>query len=268
MTMNEVRHFVHKPGGILRRYVREILWVRRASTGTGSTAGDHITLVLRQSGSASLPQIVAQGDSSSAVSPACNQRTRMVEHAAGSSVVIVRFTEVGAPGHTGERGDLLYNQTVPLERRPATARIDQSRTSLPIHARCANRSFSGTLSHQPDTIPQNGISPQIEAAARDDSQLRRSVFHCSDRASCRHEPERAGRHFRAAEGATPKRLSRLAVCSMSAAMGHRKNLTEIPLKPVTAINRIWCATSGSLPIRLPRNFFAARLLAICRTFYK
>jgi len=67
-----------------------------------------VTLALQQSGSASLhnetlPNAIVSG---------LQQRTRVVEHAAGSSLIIVRFSEVGAPAILHDRVDLLYNRTL------------------------------------------------------------------------------------------------------------------------------------------------------------
>jgi hypothetical protein len=89
--MSEVRQFVHRPSGTLCRYVREILWVRSHH----SRIQVLLTLVLRQLGEASLhnqnlPSTIVSG---------LQKRTRTVEHAPGSSLIIVRFTEVKRPGH-------------------------------------------------------------------------------------------------------------------------------------------------------------------------
>jgi hypothetical protein len=81
--MSGVRRLVYRPAGILRRYVREILWIRsehpRLQTLLPETT---LRLVLRQSGRASLhsealPDSIVSG---------LQQRTRVVEHAAHSSL--------------------------------------------------------------------------------------------------------------------------------------------------------------------------------------
>jgi hypothetical protein len=46
--MSDVRHFVHQPGRLLRRYVREILWIRSTSSRTQILLPETaLTLVLR-----------------------------------------------------------------------------------------------------------------------------------------------------------------------------------------------------------------------------
>jgi hypothetical protein len=128
MAMSEVRQFVYQPEGTLRRYVREILWVRSERPRVQILLPETtLTLVLRQSGLASLhnetlPNAIVSG---------LQQRTRMVEHAAGSSLVIVRFTEVGAPSILHDRADLLYNRTVPLDAVLPQQEIDRIQKSVP-----------------------------------------------------------------------------------------------------------------------------------------
>src|SRR5260370_148995 len=127
MTMSEVRHFVHQPAGPLRRYVREILWVRsehpRVQVLLPETT---LTLALRQSGSALLDNETLP----SAIVSGLQQRARMVEHTAGPTVVIVRFTGVGAPAILHDRVDLLYNQAVPLDAVLPRQEIDHIQNIL------------------------------------------------------------------------------------------------------------------------------------------
>src|ERR1700751_4129168 len=110
--MTAGHHFVHQPQGFLRRYVREILWVRsehsRVQVLLPETA---LTLVLRQSGTASLlnqrlPDTIVSG---------FQKRTRSVEPAPGPSLTIALFTEVGPPATLHDRVDLLYTRTAPLD---------------------------------------------------------------------------------------------------------------------------------------------------------
>jgi AraC-like DNA-binding protein len=223
--MSDVRQFVHRPSPALRRHVREILWVRsehsRVQLLLPETA---LTLVLRQSGAASLhnqnlPNTIVSG---------LQKRTRIVEHAPGSSMVIIRFTEVGAPAILHDRADLLYNRTVPLDDVLPKQQIDQIQSVL-----------AGTreISHQILTVERflsdrirahDPISPQIEAAAE---MIRKSDGRASIRAIARHaamSQSALERHFRAAVGATPKKLSRLSrlqhVCRL---WDTGKSLTEI-----------------------------------------
>ena len=61
--MNDVSHFVHEPGGALRRFVREIIWIRsdrpRRQVLLPETT---LTLALRQAGSALLQARYAAGE--------------------------------------------------------------------------------------------------------------------------------------------------------------------------------------------------------------
>ena len=53
--MSDVLQFVHQPGGTLRRYVREILWVNSEHSRVQLLLPETtLTLVFRQSGAASL----------------------------------------------------------------------------------------------------------------------------------------------------------------------------------------------------------------------
>src|SRR5882762_11920142 len=127
MRVSSVLHLVHRPEGALRRYVREILWVYSEEPRVQVLLPETtLTLVLRQSGSASLrnetlPNAVVSG---------LQQRIRAVEHAPGSSLVIVRFTEVGAPAILHDRADLLYNRTVPLDAIMPRQDIDRIQSIL------------------------------------------------------------------------------------------------------------------------------------------
>jgi len=111
----------------VRRYVREILWVRSEHSRVQLLLPETtLTLVLRQSGTASLhnqslPNTIVSG---------LQKRTRIVEHAPGSSMVVIRFTEVGAPAILHDRADLLYNQTVPLDDVLPRRQIDHIQSVL------------------------------------------------------------------------------------------------------------------------------------------
>src|SRR6202035_3030291 len=85
-----------------------------------------LTMVLRQSGSASLhnetlPDTLVSG---------LQQQTRMVAHSPGSSLVIVRFTEVGAPAFLHQPADQLYNRTSPLEAILPQQEIERIQNTL------------------------------------------------------------------------------------------------------------------------------------------
>jgi AraC-like DNA-binding protein len=224
--MSDVLQFVHRPAASLRRYVREILWVRSEHSRVQLLLPETtFTLVLRQSGAASLhneklPNTIVSG---------LQKRTRMVEHAPGSSsMVIIRFTEVGAAAILHDRADLLYNQTVPLDDVLPRQQIDHIQSVL-----ADTREISQQIQPVERFLisrirAQNEISPQIEAAA---AMIRNSHGRASIRAIARHaamSQSALERHFRAAVGATPKKLSRLArlqhVCRL---WDTGKSLTEI-----------------------------------------
>jgi AraC-like DNA-binding protein len=225
--MSGVRHFVHRPGGALRRYVREILWVRSEQPRLQMLLPETtLTLVLRQSGRASLHSEALP----CAIVSGLQQRTRVVEHAAHSSLIIVRFTEVGAPAILNDRVDLLYNQTLPLEDVLPRQQIEHIQNIL-ADEHSIQRQFAAVERFLSSRIrPQNGtaLSPQIEAAV---DLIRRSEGRASVAAIARHaamSQSALERHFRAAVGATPKTVSRLArlhhICRLWDA---GKTLTEI-----------------------------------------
>lgn len=227
--MSGVRHFVHQPRGNLRRYVREILWVcserSRVQVLLPETT---LTLVLRQSGSASLcneslPHAVISG---------LQPRARLVEHGTDSSLAIVRFTEVGASVFVGDRVDQLYNRTAPLDSVLRRQEIDDIQNAL-TDIRELQQRFLAMECFLADRIrtrrfPSQAILPQIEAATE---MIRRSEGRSSIAAIARHtamSQSALERHFRIAVGVTPKKLSRLFrlqhVCRLWNA---GKTLTEI-----------------------------------------
>ncbi len=225
--MSGVRHFVHRPAGALRRYVREVLWVRSEQPRLQMLLPETmVTLVLRQSGRASLHNNVLP----CAIVSGLQQRTRVVEHAAHSSLIIVRFTEVGAPAILHDRVDILYDRTLPLAEVLPRQPIEHIQNVL-AEERSIQRQFAAVERFLSSRIQrQNGaaISPQIEAAV---DLIRRSEGRASVAAIARHaamSQSALERHFRAAVGATPKSVSRVArlhhVCRLWDA---GKSLTEI-----------------------------------------
>src|SRR5229473_3240726 len=110
--MSDVSHFVHRPRGLLRPFVHEILWVNSNDPRVQILLPEMtLTLVIRQSGDASLnneplPHAVVSG---------LQHRSRTIQHGAQSSVIIVRFTGIGAPAVLHDRADLLYTRTAPLD---------------------------------------------------------------------------------------------------------------------------------------------------------
>ena len=229
-VMNDLRQVVYQPKGVLRRYVREILLVQserpRVQVLLPETT---LTMVFRQSGQAllqseALPDAVVSG---------LQERTRLVEHAAGSSLVIVRFTEVGAPAVLHDRVDPLYNQTAPLDTVLPRREVDGVQNTLADTREIRERLLAVERFLLSRVQLQNGISPpdispQIEAAVTmiRSSEGRASIATIARRAAM--SLSALERQFRAAVGATPKKLSSLArlqhVCRLWDA---GKNLTQI-----------------------------------------
>ena len=233
--MSEVRQFVHRPTGSLRRYVREILWVRSERPRVQLLLPETtLTVVLRQAGAASLDN----ENLPCAIVSGLQQRTRMVEHAAGSSLVIVRFTEVGAPAILHDRADRLYGRTMALDAVLPRQKIDRIQNSL-ADARETRlqilemERFLTSQIHAWNVHAWNGgsvreISPQIEAAV---AMIRNSGGRSPIAAVARYaamSQSALERHFRAAVGASPKKLSRLARLQHVCRLWDRgKRLTEI-----------------------------------------
>ena len=223
--MSKVCHFVHQPQGFLRRYVREILWVRsehaRVQFLLPETA---LTLVLRQSGTASLQN----QDLPHAIVSGLQERVRMVEHRPNSSLVIVRFTEVGASPILHDRADLFYNQTAALDDVLPRQEIDDIQNILADTGNMRQQIMSVECFLASRIRGLDPISPQIESAVQ---MIRISEGRSSIAALARHaamSQSSLERHFRAQVGATPKRHSRLArlqhICRL---WDNGKNLTEI-----------------------------------------
>jgi AraC-like DNA-binding protein len=205
--LSYLRPFVHRPANSLRRYVREILWIdsgyARSQVLLPETA---LTLVLRQAGTASLNH----QDLPSAVISGLQQRTRVAGHGAGSSIVIVRFTEVGGSAMLNDRVDHLYNRTVALDSVLPRREVDEIQNILADlreirkQVPAMERFLAGQI------LSRARVSPQIEAAAQmiRSSEGRTSIAAIARQAAM--SQSSLERQFREAVGATPKRLSRLA----------------------------------------------------------
>jgi len=197
------------------------------------------------------------------------ERTRMVEHAAHSSLVIVRFTEVGAPAILNDRVDHLYDQTLSLDAVLPRQKIDRiqnilaSAREVPQQVLAMERFLAGQIR------PQNGISAQIEAAVQTivKSHGRSSIAAIARQAAM--SQSALERHFRAAVGASPKKLSRLArlqhVCRL---WDTGKTLTEIAFAAGYCdqphMVRDFRLFTGSSP----EQFLRSRLPRNLPTFYK
>ena len=264
--MSDIRQYVHRPAGLLRRYVREILWISsdapRVQTLLPETT---LTLAFRQSGSVSLhdeplPCSVVSG---------LQQKTRVVEHSASSSLVVVRFTEIGAPAILNESPDHLYNQTSALDSLLPRSEIELLQSAL--HD---GRTVKEQIGHVEQFLikhlrPRNRTSPQIEAAVQ---IIRRSNGRSSVRAISRHvamSQSSLERHFRAAVGTSPKQLSRLVRLQHICRLWHAgKSLTEIAFAAGYTdqphMIRDFQLFTGTSPERFFRASFPQTLLS----FYK
>lgn len=264
--MSEVRHFVYQPHGFLRRYVREILWVRSEHARVQFLLPEMaLTLVLRQSGTASLQN----QDLPHAIVSGLQERVRMVEHRPGSSLVIVRFTEVGAAPILHDRADLFYNQTVALDDVLPRHEIDDIQNVLAGTSDMREQIFSVERFLISRILSRNPISPQIESAVE---MIRISEGRSSIAALARHaamSQSALERHFRAQVGTTPKKHSRLArlqhICRLWD-MG--KSLTEIAFEAGYSDQphmvhdfRLFTGTS-------PESFFRKASPRNLPTFYK
>jgi AraC-like DNA-binding protein len=220
-----MRHFVHRPRPDLRPYVREIIWVRsddaRVQVLLPETA---ITMVLRQAGGASLNGASLPG----AVVSGLQERTRDVHHGAGSSIIVVRFTEVGAPAILHERVDLLYGKTAALDGvlpGESVGRV-QHRLSDTHSIGEQIAIVEGFLSER--IRPRNGVTGQIAAAASMIRSLAGAAPVAEIARRVAMSQSALERHFRAVTGASPKMFSRLVrlqqVCRL---WDEGKSLTRI-----------------------------------------
>ena len=229
--MNDVRHFLHKPGGLLSRYVREILWIRSTCSRTQVLLPETaLTLVLRQSGSASLRTEPLPAAVISGLQP----RSRLVEHSAASSLVVVRFTEIGAAAVLSDRVDLLYNRTLPLDSVLPRQTIEEVQNILADthgirnQAAAVEQFLERHIDYSQSRASRPDVLSQIESAAR-------MIRAAHGRYSIATIARRTGmslsaleRQFRASVGASPKHFSRLSrlhyVCSL---WSIGRSLTEI-----------------------------------------
>jgi AraC-like DNA-binding protein len=224
-AMSGVRHSVHQPAAPLRSCVREILWV--SSDGPRKQVllpETTLTIAFQLSGRAWLGNQVLP----SAIVSGVQQGSRLIEFGAGSSVVIVRFTETGAPAVLHDRVDLLYNQTAPLKSILPSKQIDEIQNILADTREVPQQMLAVDCFLSRQLRAWSPTVPQIAAAAR---MIRNSEGRSSITAIARHaamSQSALERHFRAAVGTTPKRLCRLTrlqhVCRL---WDQGKSLTEI-----------------------------------------
>jgi AraC-like DNA-binding protein len=205
--MGELRQFVHRPIGALQPYVREIMWVGSERPRQQMLLPEtRLTLVLRQSGAASmrnqvLPKAVVSG---------VQHQPRVIEHSRGSSLIIVRFTEIGAHAIFHERMDLLYGRTEPLDAMMPAREVDRVQNALADTPDARNQLLHVERFLTSRIRALYGVPQQIQAAVQmiRNSDGRSSIGAIAQRTAM--SQSALERHFRAAVGATPKRMSRLA----------------------------------------------------------
>jgi len=266
MGVKSLRHFAARPHPSLRPYVRELLWVRSEEPRVQVLLPETtLTMVLRRAGgtfvgTTALPLVVVSG----------LQRTaRRVWHGAGSSLVIIRFTETGAAAVLRDRVDQLYNQTSALESFLPRRDIDdiQSRlaeTSDPRRQIVAVEQFllGRIRQHRP-------VVPQVEAAA---SIIRNSGGRLPITAIARTvgmSQSSLERHFREAVGTSPKMLSRLSrlqnVCRL---WDSGRTLTDISFEAGYSDQPHMVHDFRLFTGRSPEEFFRSASPRNLPTFYK
>lgn len=262
----DARHFVYRPHPALRRYVREMISIHMEHDRTQILLPETtLTMVLRQSGRTflgerALPLAMISGLQRSA---------RAIKHAAGSSLVIVRFTETGAAALLHDRVDQLYMHTASLDSMLPQQEINQVLEGLAEiqnpHKRVMTleKFLLGRIQRRYE-IPES-----VEAAARiiRDSDGRRSIVSIARGVGM--SLSSLERKFRQTVGASPKMLSRLArlqnICRL---WDGKKTLTEIAIEAGYSdqphMNHDFRFLAGTSP----EDFFRSGAPRNLPTFYK
>jgi AraC-like DNA-binding protein len=264
--LSEIRHFVHHPRAELLPFVRDIVWVSsdhpRAQMLLPETT---LTLVLRQSGHVSLNGEHLPG----AVVSGLQDRARTVHHGANSSLIVVRFTEVGAPAILHERVDLLYAKTAPLDGLIPRQSIERVQNLL-TDARTINEQVA---------IVERFVAERIQPRKWASSQIAAAVGMIRDAGGATPIPAIARRvamslsglerQFRMAIGATPKMFSRIArlhrVCSL---WDSGRNLTTIAFEAGYTDQPHMVRDFQLFTGMSPKQFFQANAPRNLPTFYK
>jgi len=174
--MSGIRHFVHQPADPLRHYVREILWVHSDGPRKQILLPETtLTMAFQQSGRARLNNQILP----SAILSGVQQESRLIDFAAGSSVVIVRFSETGAQAILHDRVDLLYNRTVPLDSILPAAQSDDFQNILadtreiPEQILATERFLSSRIRVRSSTTPQIAAAAQMIRSLKADLPFER-----------------------------------------------------------------------------------------------
>ena len=257
---------MHRPNDGLRPFVREIIWVSsghpRAQILLPETM---LTLVLRQSGSVSI-----SGDNlPDAVVSGLQERARTVHHGSNSSIIVVRFTDIGAPAVLHDRADILFAKTASLDALIPGESIQRVQNQL-ANARTIGEQAVVVERFLSERIqPRNGVTGQIAAAAE---MIRASGGTTPIVAIARRvamSQSALERHFRMATGATPKMFSRLArlqrVCGL---WDSGKDLTTIAFEAGYSDQPHLVRDFQLFTGMPPREFFRANSPRNLPNFYK
>lgn len=191
----------------LRRYVREILWIRSTQARTQILLPETaFTLVLRQSGAAALRDRFLPSAVVSGLQPCA----RSAEHGPNSSFIAVRFTEIGAAAVLHNHAGLFYSQTLALDAVLPRQWVENLQSALTETPHLAGQ-IAIVERYLLERIRQaKEIPAQIEAAARilRNSGGRVAIPTVAHRVAMSQSALERG--MRAYVGASPKMLARLA----------------------------------------------------------
>lgn len=264
--MSDLRHLVHQPCELLRPYVREMLWITSHLPRTQVLLPEtSFTLMLRQAGAGTLNGRPL----ANAILSGLQRRTRAAHHSVGSSILIVRFTEIGAAVLLRDRVDLLYNRSFALDTILPPSLVDRLQNQI-ADAPSPQQKFAicerFLLDHlDPQAVPSAPIHAAIQLIRSSQGKL--PITAVAQRVAM--SQSALERHFSAAVGASPKAFSRLVrlhhVCGLwdqglsLTEIAHAAGYTDQP-----HFNRDFQAFTGTAPMEFlssshPRNL---------PTFYK
>jgi AraC-like DNA-binding protein len=246
--------------------VREILWVSSREARTQILLPETtLTMVFRLSGHATLqgqplPHSIVSG---------LQKRARIVEHSASSSVLVVRFTEIGASSILHDRADLLFSRTAALDALIPRQAIETMHNQLN-DAGDARRQLpliEDFLSQRLRAQPMPPASIQAAAKIIRESGGTVSISQLARRVAM--SQSGLERRLRAYTGASPKMLSRLARLQRIVRLwdeGH--NLTQIAVEAGYTDQPHMIRDFLSLAGMTPRAFFQRHSPRNLPTFYK
>ena len=257
---------MHRPSEGLRPFVREMIWVSSEQPRAQILLPEvTLTLVLRQSGHIAMNGEMLPG----AVVSGLQERARTVQHGTNSSIIVVRFTDIGAPAVLHDRADILYAKTASLDALIPRESIERVQHQL-ANARGMDEQIMVVEQFLSARIqPPNGVTGQIAAAAR---MIRESGGTTPIAAIARRvamSQSALERHFRVATGATPKMFSRLArlqrVCGL---WDSGKDLTTIAFEAGYTDQPHLVRDFQLFTGMAPRQFFSANSPRNLPSFYK